>query len=45
MTVLSEPDQAKGAYAVEVRVAYGTPVKIPQGPAQGFVVGSEITGR
>ncbi|WP_406285382.1 Uma2 family endonuclease [Embleya sp. NBC_00896] len=43
VTVLSEPDVAKGVYQVETRVAYGIAVSIPDGPVKGFAIGPEIT--
>lgn len=44
VTVLTGPDPEKAVYDDEVRVAYGTAVTIPAGPAKGFVFGEDITG-
>ncbi|WP_326589851.1 Uma2 family endonuclease [Streptomyces sp. NBC_01294] len=44
VTVLTTPDPDQAVYDDEVRVAYGTTVTIPEGPAKGFTIGEDITG-
>ncbi|MEU7606266.1 hypothetical protein [Streptomyces sp. NPDC041003] len=44
VTVLTGPDPGKAVYDDEVRVAYGTAVTVPAGPAKGFVIDESITG-
>ncbi|MDH6119549.1 hypothetical protein ABH930_004306 [Kitasatospora sp. GAS204A] len=44
VTVLSGPDPERGAYARSVRTPYGEEAVIPEGPAEGFVIGPDITG-
>ncbi|MEJ8643956.1 Uma2 family endonuclease [Streptomyces sp. MS1.HAVA.3] len=44
VTVLTTPDPDKALYDDEVRVAYGTTVTIPEGPAKGFTIGEDVTG-
>lgn len=44
VTVLTAPDPDRAIYDDEVRVAYGTPVTIPEGPAKGFTIDEAVTG-
>ncbi|MEV7021741.1 Uma2 family endonuclease [Kitasatospora sp. NPDC093558] len=44
VTVLTNADTKRGAYASSTRVPYGEEAVIPEGPAKGFVIGPEITG-
>ncbi|MFI1284394.1 Uma2 family endonuclease [Streptomyces sp. NPDC020858] len=44
VTVLTTPDPDQAVYDDEVRVAYGTTVTIPEGPAKGFTIREDITG-
>ncbi|WP_316522067.1 Uma2 family endonuclease [Kitasatospora brasiliensis] len=44
VTVLSEPDPERREYASSTRVPYGKEAVIPEGPAEGFVIGPDITG-
>ncbi|WP_342786961.1 hypothetical protein [Streptomyces cyaneus] len=44
VTVLTEPEPDKADWVGVHRVAYGTDVTIPEGPAKGFVIGETITG-
>ncbi|MCC9306912.1 Uma2 family endonuclease [Kitasatospora sp. RB6PN24] len=44
VTVLTTPNPKKATYEAEVRMPYGTPVTIPEGPAKGFVIDTAITG-
>lgn len=44
VTVLTEPDRERRAYASSTRVPYGKEAVIPEGPAKGFAIGPEITG-
>ncbi|MFE9791844.1 Uma2 family endonuclease [Streptomyces goshikiensis] len=43
VTVFSAPDPDKGTYATKTTVSYGTPVTVPEGPAEGLVIGEEVT--
>ncbi|GAA3489039.1 Uma2 family endonuclease [Streptomyces cremeus] len=44
VVVLTSPDPAKAAYTDEHRVPYGKDAVVPSGPAEGFVIGSDLTG-
>ncbi|TQF03426.1 Uma2 family endonuclease [Kitasatospora acidiphila] len=44
VSVLTDPDPQTSAYLAEVRMPYGTPVTIPEGPAKGFVIDTAVTG-
>ncbi len=44
VTILTEPDRDRRAYASSTRIPYGKEAVIPEGPAKGFVIGPEITG-
>ncbi|GAA2626468.1 Uma2 family endonuclease [Streptomyces spororaveus] len=44
VTVLTVPEPGKGVYRNELRTAYGTAVTLPEGPAQGFTIGVDVTG-
>ncbi|MFE6742798.1 hypothetical protein [Streptomyces tubercidicus] len=44
VTVLAAPRPDEAVYMNVHRVAYGTDVTIPEGPAKGFVIGEAITG-
>lgn len=43
VTVLSSPLPAEATCTTELRVAYGTELTIPEGPAKGLVIGEAIT--
>ncbi len=44
VVVLTSPDPAKAAYTDAHRVPYGKDAVVPSGPAEGFVIGSDLTG-
>ncbi|MET9176965.1 Uma2 family endonuclease [Kitasatospora aureofaciens] len=44
VTILTDPDRERRAYASSTRIPYGKEAVIPDGPAKGFVIGPEITG-
>ncbi|MFE7527822.1 Uma2 family endonuclease [Kitasatospora sp. NPDC057542] len=44
VTILTGPDRERRAYASSTRVPYGKEAVIPEGPAEGFVIGPDITG-
>ena len=44
VTILTDPDRERRAYASSTRIPYGKEAVIPEGPAKGFVIGPEITG-
>ncbi|MFJ7273527.1 Uma2 family endonuclease [Kitasatospora sp. NPDC098663] len=44
VTILTGPDPERRAYASSTRIPYGEEAVIPEGPAEGFVIGPEVTG-
>ncbi|MFE5717232.1 Uma2 family endonuclease [Streptomyces erythrochromogenes] len=44
VSVLTGPVAGEERYAAEVRVPYGTPATVPEGPAKGFAIGEDVTG-
>ncbi|MFF2075029.1 Uma2 family endonuclease [Kitasatospora sp. NPDC058162] len=44
VTVLARPDPGRRAYDFSFRYPYGKNAVIPEGPAEGCVIGPEITG-
>lgn len=43
VTVFSGPDPERAVYATKTTVSYGTPVSLPDGPAEGMEITADLT--